>query len=97
MLFDTHAHMDDRAFDEDREQLLADLPKQGIGRVVNIGASLASCKRTLELMDKYDYIYGALGIHPCDTENLTEVDMDWLKEKCGHEKCQPRVPSLLDN
>lgn len=86
-IFDTHAHYDDEAFDEDREQLLADLPKQGIGRVVNIGASLASCKRTLELMDKYDYIYGALGIHPCDTENLTEVDMDWLKEKCGHEKC----------
>lgn len=86
-IFDTHAHYDDEAFDEDREQLLADLPKQGIGRVVNIGASLASCKRTLELMDKYDYIYGALGIHPCDTENLTEADMDWLKEKCGHEKC----------
>ena len=86
-IFDTHAHYDDEAFDEDREQLLADLPKQGIGRVVNIGASIASCKRTLELMDKYDYIYGALGIHPCDTENLTEADMDWLKEKCGHEKC----------
>lgn len=86
-IFDTHAHYDDEAFDEDREQLLADLPRQGIGRVVNIGASIASCKRTLELMDKYDYIYGALGVHPCDTENLTEADMDWLKEKCGHEKC----------
>ena len=86
-IFDTHAHYDDEAFDEDREQLLADLPKQGIGRVVNIGASIASCKRTLELMDKYDYIYGALGVHPCDTENLTEEDMDWLKEKCRHEKC----------
>ena len=54
-IFDTHAHYDDEAFDEDREQLLADLPKQGIGRVVNIGASIASCKRTLELMDKYEY------------------------------------------
>jgi TatD DNase family protein len=86
-IFDTHAHYDDEAFDEDREQLLADLPRQGIGRVVNIGASIASCKRTLELMDKYDYIYGALGVHPCDTENLTEADMDWLKEKCSHEKC----------
>ena len=86
-IFDTHAHYDDEAFDEDREQLLADLPRQGIGRVVNIGASIASCKRTLELMDKYDYIYGALGVHPCDTENLTEADMEWLKEKCGHEKC----------
>ena len=86
-IFDTHAHYDDEAFDEDREQLLASLPGQGIGRVVNIGASIASCKRTLELMDKYDYIYGALGVHPCDTEHLTEADMEWLKEKCGHEKC----------
>ena len=86
-IFDTHAHYDDEAFDGDREALLQSLPQQGVGRVVNIGASIASCRRTLDLMDKYDYIYGALGVHPCDTENLTEADMDWLKEKCGHEKC----------
>lgn len=69
-IFDTHAHYDDKAFDEDREALLAALPRNGIARVVNIGASLASCKRTVALMEKYDYIYGAIGIHPSETAEL---------------------------
>ena len=58
-IFDTHAHYDDDAFNEDREQLLAALPGQGIARVVDVGASLASCRKVLELMEQYDYIYGA--------------------------------------
>ena len=86
-IFDTHAHYDDKAFDEDREELLLSLPAQGIGRVVNVGSSLDSCKKTLELMDSYDYIYGAIGIHPSDTAELTEDDMDWLQARCSHGKC----------
>ena len=86
-IFDTHAHYDDKAFDEDREELLLSLPTQGIGRVVNVGSSLDSCKKTLELMDSYDYIYGAIGIHPSDTAELTEGDMDWLQMCCSHRKC----------
>ena len=50
-IFDTHAHYDDDAFNEDREQLLAELPGQGIARVVDVGASLASCRKVLELME----------------------------------------------
>ena len=50
-IFDTHAHYDDDAFNEDREQLLAALPEQGIARVVDVGASLASCRKVLELME----------------------------------------------
>lgn len=86
-IFDTHAHYDDRAFDEDREELLASLPEQGIARVVNVGSSLAACKRTIDLMNRYDYIYGAIGVHPCDSSELTEEDILWLKEQCQHEKC----------
>lgn len=86
-IFDTHAHYDDKAFDEDREELLLSLPAKGIGRVVNVGSSLDSCKRTLELMDCYDHVYGAIGIHPSDTSELTEDDMDWLQAHCSHRKC----------
>ena len=50
-IFDTHAHYDDDAFNDDREQLLAALPGQGIARVVDVGASLASCRKVLELME----------------------------------------------
>ena len=86
-IFDTHAHYDDDAFNEDREQLLTALPEQGIARVVDVGASLASCRKVLELMEQYDYIYGAIGVHPSETAELTEESYSWLKEQCQKEKC----------
>lgn len=86
-IFDTHAHYDDDAFNEDREQLLAALPEQGIARVVDVGASLASCRKVLELMERYDYIYGAIGVHPSETAELDEESYSWLKEQCRKKKC----------
>ena len=87
MIIDTHAHYDDKAFDEDRDQLLAGMQQAGISRIVNIGSSLDACKRTLELMDKYDFIYGAIGVHPCDSDELTEESLSWVKQVSSHEKC----------
>ncbi|MBR1702037.1 MAG: TatD family hydrolase [Lachnospiraceae bacterium] len=88
-IFDTHAHYDDEAFDEDREDLLARLPKEGIAKVVDVGASLASCEKVVELMERYDYIYGAIGIHPSETAELEEDEgrFQWVKEACKREKC----------
>ena len=86
-IFDTHAHYDDDAFNEDREQLLEMLPQQGIARVVDVGASLASCRKVLELMERYDYIYGAIGVHPSETAELNEDNFAWLREQCLQEKC----------
>ena len=86
-IFDTHAHYDDKAFDEDRESLLESLPGRGIARVVNVGASPASCRRTLELTEKYEYIYGAIGIHPNETGQLDEENWESLKGMCREEKC----------
>ena len=64
MLFDTHAHMDDSAFDADREALLASLPEKGIGLLMNPGCSLASSRNAVALAESYDYIYAAVGSHP---------------------------------
>lgn len=86
-IFDTHAHYDDEAFDADREELLRELPRQGIAKLVNIGASMASCQKTIELMNYYDDVYGALGIHPSETKELTEESFEWLREQCRQEKC----------
>ena len=86
-IFDTHAHYDDEAFDEDRDALLAELPENGIARVVNVGASLASCGRTIELMNRYDYIYGAIGVHPSETAELNDEAFEWLRQQCRLEKC----------
>lgn len=86
-IFDTHAHYDDEAFDGDREELLESLPRNGIARVVNVGSSMLSCERTVELTEKYDFIYGAIGIHPSETSGLTENDMNRLRQQCQHAKC----------
>lgn len=87
MIFETHAHYDDKAFEEDREELLKRLPKEGIGRVVNVGSSLRACRQTIALMEQYPFIYGALGVHPSDTGELNEESFAWLKEQCALEKC----------
>lgn len=86
MIFDTHAHYDDEAFEEDREELLLSLSAQGIGKVINIGASLQSTKTTVELAQRYPFLYAAVGVHPEGVTELTEESMDWLKELCKLEK-----------
>jgi len=87
MIFETHAHYDDDAFDQDRDELLGQLPERGIGRVVNIGSSLAACRQTIGLMEQYPYIYGALGIHPTDSGELNEESFAWLREQFSLDKC----------
>lgn len=86
MIFETHAHYDDAAFDNDRENLIAELQRQGIGPVVNVGASLDSCKRTLELVERYPFFYGAIGVHPSETDELTEQNFPLLREWCQRER-----------
>lgn len=86
-IFDTHAHYDDEAFDEDRDILLARLPEEGIARVVNIGASLATSRKALELSEQYDFIYCAVGVHPSETGDLNEEDFEQLKSLCTAPKC----------
>lgn len=86
MIFDTHAHYDDEAFNDDRDQLLRSLADNGIEAVVNIGASIQSTKNTLALMKQYPFVYGAVGVHPSETGELNEQLMDWLKHVAGEKK-----------
>lgn len=82
MIFDSHAHYDDEAFDGDREQLLASMKDNEIGCIVNIGASIESTKATIALTQKYDFIYGAVGVHPQSVAELNEENFLWLREQC---------------
>ena len=76
MLFDTHAHMDDRAFDTDREELLTGLPNQGIVLLMNPGCSLESSRNVDKLTRQYDYIYGAVGSHPDVADEVNEAVLE---------------------
>lgn len=80
MIFETHAHYDDRHFDQNREELLSSLPAAGIGRVVNIGADIESSDSSVELAAKYDYIYAAVGVHPSDAEQLNEETFAHIRD-----------------
>ena len=77
-IFDSHAHYDSEQFDSDREQLLGwTLPEKGVTGIVNMAANLESCQTTLELTRRYDFIWGAAGVHPEDARDLPE---DWLEQ-----------------
>ena len=91
MLFDTHAHMDDRAFDADREVLLARLPEQGIGLLMNPGCSLASSRDAVALAARYDYIYAAVGSHPDAADEVTPAVLDEYRMLC---KRNPKVRAI---
>ena len=82
MLFDTHAHLDDRAFDADRETLLASLPEQGIGLMMNPGCSLASSRAADALSRKYPFVYAAVGSHPDAADEVDEQVLEEYRRMC---------------
>lgn len=86
MIFETHAHYDDEAFDEDRETLLSSMQEQGIGRVINVSANLESLARTDKLMETYPYVYGAFGLHPDEVGDLNEAVMEQMRVLCRKKK-----------
>lgn len=74
MIFDTHAHYDDEAFDQDRDELLNSMNENGIINIVNVGADIRSSGNSIALAERYDYIYAAVGVHPSDTAGITDAD-----------------------
>lgn len=85
-IFDTHAHYDDEAFDEDREILLSSLKGRGVSLVIDCGCDAASSKKAIELSDKYDFIYAAVGIHPHEAEEADENDLNEIRRLLKHKK-----------
>lgn len=91
MLFDTHAHLDDRAFDADRAELLAALPQHGLALVMNPGCSLASSRNVDKLTREYDYIYGAVGSHPDVCDEVTEEVLEEYRQLCRE---NPKIKAI---
>ena len=91
MLFDTHAHLNDSAFDPDREALLAALPGQGLALVMNPGCSLESSREALELARRYDYIYAAVGTHPDAADEVNAEVLEEYRKLC---KLNPKVKAI---
>ncbi len=86
MIFETHAHYDDEAFQEDREILLRSMEGHGIGRIINVCASLDSLTSTERLMETYPFIYGAFGLHPDEVGDLSEEVLKRIRTLSRKEK-----------
>lgn len=86
MIFESHAHYDDRQFDSDREELLSSMKEKGIGTIINVGSDFIASQKTIALTEQYEFIYGAIGIHPSDIADLNEEVYHWLQEKSKLQK-----------
>jgi len=86
MYFDTHAHYDDKRFDDDRDELLSSMRDGGIAMILNAGSDMRSSEFGLKLTDKYDFMYASVGIHPHDSKTMTAVTISMLEDLLKHPK-----------
>lgn len=85
-IFDSHAHYDDAAFDEDRDRLLSLMPSLGVGHILNAGASLRSSQTSVELAKRYPFVYAACGIHPEEASGLPSDYLGQIEALCAYPK-----------
>ncbi len=86
MFFDSHAHLDDKRFDSDRDALIAQIHENGVDFVMNVGADIDSSTRAVTLAEQHDCIYAAVGVHPHDADSMTEDKLDMLRKWASHKK-----------
>ena len=88
MFFDTHAHYDDEAFDADREELLAAMPENGVGLILDPGCDVKSSERALALAGRFGHVYAAVGIHPEELSGRQEGDLERIAELAKDPRCR---------
>ena len=86
MLFDTHAHLNDEAFDADRADLLETFKDAGVGLVLNAGCSLESSYASIELAEQYPWIYASVGTHPDTADEVNEELLETYRRMCQNPK-----------
>ena len=91
MIFDTHAHMDDRAFEEDRDALLSQLNREGVALLMNPGCSLSSSQAAVALANRYDDVYAAVGSHPDAADEVNEDTLEQYRKLCRE---NPKVKAI---
>lgn len=86
MIFESHAHYDDEAFDGDREELLHSLSAQGVGTVINVAASVDSIESTVKLAEKYPFVYAAVGVHPDEVGEMDQGTLERMRRLAREDK-----------
>ena len=86
MLIDTHVHLNDEQYDEDLSEVISRAREAGVDRMFVVGFDTKTIERTMELIDKYDFIYGIIGWHPVDAIDFTEERLEWIESLAQHPK-----------
>lgn len=86
LCFDSHAHLDDRRFDEDREEIFASLRENRVGWVMNVGCDLASSEGSIALAERYPFVYASVGSHPDDADRVDGKLLDRYRQLAAHER-----------
>lgn len=86
MIFETHAHYEDEQYNDDRENLLREIFSAGIGKIVNVGSTMETSRKSVELAKAYPQIYAAVGVHPSEIDCLTPDSFEELKTMVAQEK-----------
>lgn len=87
MYFDTHAHYDDEAFDSDREELLPKLAKDDVGLIIDPGCDVLSSRKALELAERFDFVYAAVGLHPEELDKYSPESFEEICSMARHPRC----------
>ena len=86
-IFDSHAHYDSEAFNDDRKELVSALPERGVCGIINCASDMGSSLTSLQLADEFDFVYSACGVHPHEADKCKSGYLDVLKKLCMEEKC----------
>ncbi|MFH1336611.1 MAG: TatD family hydrolase [Candidatus Zixiibacteriota bacterium] len=85
-MIDTHAHLDIKQFDQDRDKVIKNAFSSGVEKIINVGCDLKSSRESIRLADKYEQIYAAVGYHPHDAKDLTDHALKEIKALASHKK-----------
>ncbi|MEF3306531.1 TatD family hydrolase [Paenibacillus sp. GYB003] len=86
MLTDTHTHLNVRQFDADRDDVIERARQNGVSRIINIGFNRETIPSSIELTERYEFIYSTVGWHPQDAIDMKADDLDWIEELCAKDK-----------
>lgn len=86
MLFDTHAHLDDDRFNEDRKQVIMKCKEEGVELILNAASNLLTSLNSIALAEEYDFIYASVGVHPHDAKSMDSKSIDVLRDLAANPK-----------
>ena len=86
MFIDTHAHLFDPKYKDDLDEVLKRAADAGVGKIIIPATDISTSEQVIELVEKYDFIYGAVGIHPHETKDWTDSIIDRIEKLAKHEK-----------